>query len=327
MSTLVPDLVGFSGNRAFDTIAAASVDRDAIVEKIVDTLTSVGWTKLSGPTPVTFGNEYELYSAQSPWYDDTNVPAWYIGGRAYMKIIHPNGTNIALQFGEYYNSTPTDVMSLSNFSLSPNAYTSGPYNFYILGNPYECWVWSSDTGSPGNDNFYIGALNVPKPILQKEKVISSILGTKFRGSTSILQGSNTSFLGFRTKDQGATQSYTFNSSSSIAGFICVRGGGSGSPYQNGRIWTPENDPQMDDPEIWRYFGYPSQVDYPIGSSGSDYTFNGFMWDSFCASKNYLRNSTIGAVDKVFMAYAGGTGATDNNPACLFLNIGPTGTTL
>lgn len=328
MSDFAPDLVGFSGTRVFDTIAAASVTRSAIVLKIVNTLVAAGWTKLSGPTTVGFGDEYELYSAQSPWYDTANVPAWYIGGRVYMKISHPNSNGITFQFGEYYNSTPTDVMTLTNFQLSFSQFTNGPYNFYILGNPYECWIWSSNTGAEGSTQLYCGALNVPKPLQQKNKIISAILGTRFRISNSILQASGTSFLGFRTKDQGATQSYQYNNSAAIVSFLAVKGGGSGNAYTTGKaLWTPATDPRADDPTKWNYFSYPAQVAFPVGSSGASYTFVGFLWDSFCISKNYTRNSTIGLIDKVFMAYAGGTGATDGTPANLFLNIGPTGTAL
>lgn len=325
MSTLIPDFVGFSGNRLYDSVEAASVDKTAIEDLIVNTLTAVGWTKLSGPTPVTHGNEYELYSAQDPWYNTTNIPSWYVGGRIYMKIIHPNASAISFQFGEYYNGSATNVMTGISFFLDVNDYPGTPTDLRILGNPYECWIFTDEVGTT-DKGFYCGVLNVPKPIQQGQRVISSILATKFSNNQQLLGDSGIQYVCWRTMD--VVESY-FGNPSYPASFLTVKGGTAGNfGYQSARrIWRPSYDPAMAFPKRWHPFYAPPAVAFGTASKTAEPEFAGFLRDSFIICDGCEKNTVFEELNKRWVVYATTVGETTSSGASLILNYGPAGTDL
>lgn len=324
MADFAPDLVGFTGLRSYQTIDAADLTpqskttHNLIVDTIAALLVSVGWTKLSGPTDTTNGNEYELYSAQSPWYDATNIPAWYIGGRIYLKLSHPNASNVRFSLAEYYNSTITDVTT-SGFDINTTAYSAG-LEMRLLGNPYELWLWSDQTIANGN-GLYLGALNVPRPVQQQSKVISSLLATRWSTNT-VLLGSN-QYSSFRVKDASAIVNNITNPGNASPQLMNVKGfspfGGSDSNAR--KIWSPTNDPGQTLPNKNKPYPLSAQVAYRIASSGTDISFNGFLWDSMILSEAFQRNSVISFINKLFICIGGNTAAGSSNPCSLFLNIG------
>lgn len=329
MSTLIPDLVGFTGNRSYIEIPASSLTPNSktthnlIADTIVNTLVSVGWTKLSGPTDSTNGNIYELYSAQSPWYDELNIPLWYLGGRLFMRIIHPNSSTISFQFGEYYNGSASGVMTSTIYGLNTNTYAGG-LALRILGNPYEMWLWSNQTTSNAN-GIYAGTLNVPKPIQQGTKVISSLLSTNFTQSDTLL--GSVQFSCWRVKDASAITWFDQPggpSGSSGPQFMSVRGGRPFSTLGNSyarRLWTPTTDSDMDSPEEWNQFILPAQVAYRIESTGTTLTFNGCLWDSMVISESYSRNSVIDMIGREWVCYGGNTSGNEETPCSLWVLVG------
>lgn len=334
MSDLFPDLVGFTGNRNYQSVPAASCTINNIVSRIVSTAVSVGWTILSGPTPVTAGDEYELYSAQAPWHDPLNTPAWYLGGRVYLKITYVGTTVISFRVGEYYNGTIVDPISTTTFSITPNSYLNNGFDFRLLCNPYEIWIWSSETtrsltGGTLLRSAYMGTLNVPKPVQESLGVISSILADKFAGQ-QLLQGSATQYHLWRTNGNSPISFYgdlggVGNRNRSQ--FISMISGATNNSYDAGkRIWNPTIDSLMENNEAWWPFFNTSQVAYQLGGSASNATWQGFLWDSFTINASFSRNAVIRMINKDFICYAG-TETELATPATLWLNIGPSGTIL
>jgi len=316
MPTFTPDLVGFSGARIYETLLNST--RQEFTDAVAANLVSVGWTKLSGPSVVGFGDEYEFVSAQVPWYDTSNVPAWYIGGQVYIKMSHPSSNQIAFEFAEYYNSTITNVSSLS-FGIA--ASLSGGASYQILTNPYELWITTDQTPVHSN-NIYIGALNVPQPIQQKSLVISSLLAGKFAASDHLTIINQYSC--FRVKDS-SPETYSQNSPGNYgAQFQTVQGavpfGGPGNYYAR-RLWQPQSDSGQTLPATGVGFLRQAQVAYRIASTGTSLTTNGFLWDCYIATEAYSRGAIVEHKGKLYMCYAGTTATARSKPAALMLNIG------
>lgn len=325
------DLVGFSGTRSYQSVAHP-VSRTTILAAIVAALTAAGWTKLSGPTAGAFGDRYEFYSAQSPWYNDSNVPSWYTGGRVYLNITHPNSTQIAFQVGEYYAGAIEEEMSgTDRFVIAMGSYTGASQAFRCLANPYELYIWHSgtDTDAGGQDrNFYCGALNIPMPLQQGQRAISCILATKFGETNGLLVGNSQIYSLWR--DRTAVKSFYISNSNGKVQFIQI---GSGAPFGNNgraharRLWYRANDLNMSDNTKWQPFFCPAQVSFPIEDYGNNPTFNGFMWDTVVCTDGFELNSTFHMIGKAWVNIWGTNAASDNNPAGLWLNYGNAGDTL
>jgi hypothetical protein len=328
MSTLIPDLVGFTNNRAFDLIPHASVTRSAIVLSIVNTLTSCGWTLISGPTSTTHGDEYELRSSQANWYDPDNIPPWYLGGRVYLKIYHPNGSTISFQVGEWYNGAVSNAMNAPSeaISITPSVYASNSGDFFVIGNPFGCFVGIDLPTAPNQTEFFCCALNVPKPVQQEQLVVSSIIADRLRIATT-MTGSTLVYSLWRTKDGGATK--WFGNPSSKAAFLTVKGGGAGNqPYRSTRrLWRRDRDVFQTDGKEWEPFPLPSQISLATTARTGTPVWRGFIQDTMIYSENATQGSYMNMIGKSWYCYASGTSVSDSRPGSLWINIGAEGVTL
>lgn len=311
MSLLTPDLVGFTNAVNYIKVDAAEVDADFITQQVEDVLTGAGWTVISKTVGALGHYDYELYSAQSPWYDSTNVPSWYVGGRVWLKITHYSTSSegwlnqgFYFQVGEYYSGAAVNK-SASNIWVN---YGDFGYGFHVWANPYEFRFWGEEDTYPApnpldptdtmyNRYFYCSALNVPRPILQGDKVITSITAQGYQTgvqqyfyyiwrTTSLLYNS---FMNADNLNQQGRFPPTTNLVTSNA------------------VWVPSVDAGMAT-RILRPFMIPSFVIYRPQelAAGLDISrIYGFLWDSFYLYSPYTTSSQTSAVAKNTLMSVGG----------------------
>ena len=313
--TLIPDFIGFSGNKVYNTIAEADITRAGMTSLIVSSLTSVGWTIISGPTPADHGDEYEVHSDQSPWWDENNTPDWYVGGRIYLHIFQGNSTRIGIRVGEFYNGAVENEMP-SNEWLPIWASSLG-FDFHVFANPYQCFIWHDVLTNTANADVYFGALNVPKALQQREKVISTVVLTTFKWTSTSLQGDSRFYHTWRSKDTTISAFSNFTPKAGRLGFSTVIG--RHERIEGRRIWDRVRDPTMSNNKLWKPFAIPARVSYQISGDVVE-LFYGFIWDAVVLSEGFTWDSATPIEGKNYRVIAGSIGETNAPAASLWINI-------
>src|SRR5690606_12935552 len=172
------DLVGFSGQRVY-TQLPSGFTRSEMTDAIVDGLQEVVWEKLSGPTVQAQGNGYVLRSQQSPWYDPENIPDWYVGNKIRLTIDNTESADI--RFFVAADLADSEIALASTPMIY--RFTSGAgFGYNMLFNPYQLVMWSDKhpEGDPNNARFsgiIVSALNLPKFVQQKKRIVHSIFAS------------------------------------------------------------------------------------------------------------------------------------------------------
>lgn len=328
----VPDIVAFSGHRDFTTLVSGFT-RAELTTAFVDSLTSVGWEILSGPTVQSFGNGYFFRSQQSPWYDHDNVPAWYVGNKIVLELNNQeSSTQIRFRVGVDYNgSTEHFMTSTLRFELTLSQITSN--DFHILSNPYQMVYWSENVAGSGSGSqdgnaqlrsFIVSAINLPKAMLQLNKIVHCVIATtRVRGWNECLGGNanGRDYVCYRTKDDSGSFTEASLGNDGLR-FLCPSSGHSVRSRIGRRIWNRSLDISMTDETQWSGFFSPPYSLFELPGNSTP-TINGFLWDCFVISEGFHLNTTIEQTERNWTVFGGrnltGGGSTG---ASLWFNIDP-----
>ena len=318
---VVPDIVAFSGQRAYAE-HPANGSRQEMVDAIVDTCTLAGW-EVTATTSQTNGTGYTIRSQQSPWYNIDKIPAWYIGNKIIVEIDMTQASSIRVRVGADYGGTTVHKMSAGEFFSISDA-LSLPYARFILANPYQLITWlDRDPTGIGNPHTFgdllISALNNPKNMLQKNKIIHNIIATpRLRaGNTDIVGGSviGSEYVCYRTRDTAGSYSFLqtgFNVMTPV-------GGRANRQREGRRIWNRGLDPTMSDVNNGSPFFVPPYVLGRLPGSSTT-TVNGFLWDSFVITEGFSVNAKIDKSERRWGRFCGSSLIEVNNVgSTLFFN--------
>jgi len=331
VSTKVTDLVAFSGVgfKKYEKLLSAAINQDSITTLLVDNLLSVGWTIIEGPTAQAFGTGYKLRSQQSPWYDDNNVPSWYVGNKLVLQIDNGQNSNfLVLGLGVDHNGTTeflTDT-TISSEQFRLRYADVGDFNFHC--NRYQFAYWGSNIGSVSSapDRMLVASVvNVPKALQQRFGVIHMAVGSsRFRRDTGSFggDGGGKDWSVYRTKFDAGTSHITQKGDRDLLRFMTVRSGREEFITSGRRIWNRGLDLDMSDPTKWSAFMLPATAIWTLPGETTA-TINGFFWDALILSEGFTDGTVIDPFAERRWVYFDGTRnpTNDNQATTMFLNSG------
>jgi len=296
-----------------------TVSRAQIITDMVKVMTDAGWSIVSGPTPGAFGDDYELVSQQSPWYDLDNVPTWYNAGKAVITITNSNSTHIRIQVGVRENiGTILSGAGGGGLGAFFNIGTSGTDMYYHAG-PYQFAMWPlarpsspNTSGVESMPQILVSSLHIPKHLFQREQVKTTVIATNYpHGSITHFLPSNTYIIYQDNLGNVVTKPTLLVTN--------ILTGGHENLRDTGMIWNPSKDPDMslsgDETTMVGFnVAQPFVSTAVIGSTfdgrNLGYGLFGFLWDAIYVNEVYLKKdlsssfNTGKADSQTFITYGG-----------------------
>ncbi len=297
VSTKVTDLVAFTGTgfKKYEKLSSAAINQDSITELLVNNLLSVGWTIIEGPISQTFGTGYKLKSQQSPWYDEDNIPDWYVGNRLVIHIDNSQSSAyLAIGLGVDYDGTTEFLIDTSDAYKLRYA-SVGDFNFHC--NRYQFVYWGSNIGTKSSapDRTLIASvLNVPKALFQRFGIVHmAVASSRFRFGGTTLAGDEggKDWSVIRTKFDEGLDHFSQKSDRDLLRFMTVRSGAKENTISARRIWNRGEDLTMIDPTKWSAFMLPAAAIWTLPGS-TIATINGFFWDALILTEGFTDGTVI-----------------------------------
>lgn len=295
------DLVAYSGfRRVAENITPAT--QGDFTTAIRDEMVAAGWTELSSGSDAN-GPSYELLSCQSPWFDPLNIPSWY-ENQLYIQFRNTAAGVITIVCAAWDGAASymrSDAITNPPMRLRFSGVAS---NWFVHASPYQLVVWHATT--PAQIPFsvdsrqFIGAtLNLPRFI--QEQGVQNMLFATMADIISVTSGgffsgaNNGRTWSAHNKVSGADQTYNaaLGGTRSVQ-FPMVSGQILTDNYNSGALWRQSSDTIAQDPSVWQPFIQPVYLMYPLATSTSVVTINGFLWDIFLVTRwqSFLAEATI-----------------------------------
>ncbi len=284
----VLDLAALSGNTEYLYEPGART-RAQTTTDIVNTLVGGGWTVDTGPISQAHGDGYTLYGQQAPWYDEDNIPLWYVGNIPAIEIDNDlDAANLVLRAGVRRGGVITDLGGqFGGLGGKYNIAATGMVKMNFHACPFQFAMWSEFELPGSAHSFFISVLHQPKFVQEREKTIDLMVSSgKWQNDSQNVQAGD-GYNIFRSQFDDSV----LNVYQGVSQFVMLSGGiakrtATGATF----IWDPDGDlppfvfsgntatGEGATPNKTNHFTLPPMFVSKILPADTNFQIMGFPWD-------------------------------------------------